>query len=172
LEPWQAEEFLAHLDRARDHIAPWVGPSFVAGDLDSARDVLQRYADAKAQDGGGIHGIWLEETLVGGVMFVSLDTARGVCELGCWLEPSAEGRGLITRAVGVLIDWAVRARGIRRLEWQTLAANEPSVRVARRLGMRRDGVMREAVPGRNGSAERADLEVWSLLADEWLGRPT
>ena len=172
LEPWQAEEFLTHLDRARDHIAPWVGPSFVAADLDSARNVLQRYADAKARDGGGIHGIWLQDTLVGGVMFVSLDTAGGVCELGCWLEPSAEGRGLITRAVGVLIDWAVRERGIRRLEWQTLAANEPSIRVARRLGMRRDGVMREAVPGRNGSTDRADLEVWSLLASEWRGRPT
>jgi ribosomal-protein-serine acetyltransferase len=170
LEPWQAEEFLAHLDRARDHIAPWVGPSFVATDLASARSVLQRYADAKASDRGGIHGIWLENELVGGVMFVSLDTASLTCELGCWLEPAAEGRGLVTRSVGVLIDWAVWERGIQRLEWQTLSTNEPSIRVARRLGMRRDGVLRKAVPGRNGSTERGDLEVWSLLASEWRER--
>ncbi|MDH6462535.1 hypothetical protein M2302_002715 [Micromonospora sp. A200] len=45
LPPWCAEEFLAHLDRAREHIAPWVGASFVATDLDSARTVLRRYAD-------------------------------------------------------------------------------------------------------------------------------
>jgi ribosomal-protein-serine acetyltransferase len=32
LEPWRAEEFLGHLDHARDHIAPWVSPAFVATD--------------------------------------------------------------------------------------------------------------------------------------------
>ena len=98
LEPWQAEEFLAHLDRAREHIVPWVSPSFVARDVGEARAVLQRYADKRAQDGGGIWGIWLDGLLVGGVMFVSFDTALGVCEAGCWLEPGAQGRGLITRA--------------------------------------------------------------------------
>ncbi|HEX6500952.1 MAG TPA: GNAT family protein [Micromonosporaceae bacterium] len=168
LEPWRAEEFLAHLDRARVHIAPWVGPGFVATDLDSARTVLRRYADAVSSGGGGIHGIWLDGTLVGGVLFVSLDSASGVCEVGCWLEPAAEGRGLVTRAIRLLIDWAVRDRGMHRVEWHTLATNERSIHVAQRLGMRRDGVMRQSVPARDGSGTRADLEVWSILAHEWL----
>jgi RimJ/RimL family protein N-acetyltransferase len=171
LEPWRAQEFLTHLDRARDHIAPWVGQSFLATDLASARAVLQRYADSQARDSGGLFGIWLDDTLVGGVMFVSLDAAAGVCEVGCWLEPGAVGRGLITRAVQRLIDWAVRVRGINRVEWQTLSGNDPSIRVAQRLGMRRDGVLREAVAPRPSSANRQDLEIWSVLAAEWLARP-
>ncbi|MBB5872735.1 RimJ/RimL family protein N-acetyltransferase [Allocatelliglobosispora scoriae] len=170
LLPWHADEFLAHLDRAREHIAPWVGQSFVAVDLESATAVLQRYADGHAKHGGGIHGIWLDGTLVGGVMVVHLDTATGICELGCWLEPAAVGRGLITKAAAKLLDWVVRERGVQRVEWQTVAGNEPSNRVAQRLGMRLDGVMRSAVPGRSGSTERKDLQIWSILADEWFAR--
>ena len=164
LSPWHAEEFLANLDRCRDHIAPWVGASFVATDAGSARKVLQAYADRWARDDGGIWGIWQRGTLVGGVLLVSLSTTRGVCEAGCWLEPGAEGQGLVTRAARVIIDWAVRERGIHRVEWITKAGNERSVAVARRLGMRRDGVLRAAAPTPDG---RADLEVWSVLAPEW-----
>jgi RimJ/RimL family protein N-acetyltransferase len=168
LESWQAEEFLAHLDRAREHILPWVSPAFVARDLAEARAVLQRYADKRAQDGGGIWGIWLDGSLVGGVMFVSFDTALGVCEAGCWLEPGAQGRGLITRAAERIIDWAVEERGIARVEWRTKSRNERSIAVAQRLGMSRDGTLRQVYP--DGGGGRIDLEIWSVLADEWRAR--
>ncbi|MFC4147410.1 GNAT family protein [Micromonospora mangrovi] len=164
LEPWRAEEFLAHLDRARAHIVPWVSPSFVATDPVSARAVLQRYADLWARDAGGIWGIWLDGTLVGGVMLVAFDAARGVCEAGCWLEPAAEGRGLVTAAVRRIVDWAIRERGIQRVEWRTNPANARSIAVARRLGMRHDGTLRALYPGPDG---RIDLAVWSVLAPEW-----
>lgn len=164
LEPWQAAEFLAHLDRAREHISPWVSPSFVAADLAEARAVLQRYADKRARDAGGIWGIWLEGTLAGGVMFVSFDAEMGVCEVGCWLEPAAEGRGLVTRAVERIVGWAVEERGIQRVEWRANAGNTPSINVAKRLGMSRDGILRQLYPREGG---RIDIEMWSVLADEW-----
>ncbi|MEU6203722.1 GNAT family protein [Micromonospora musae] len=164
LEPWRAEEFLAHLDRAREHIAPWVGPSFVATDLDSARAVLRRYADRWARDAGGIWGLWRRGTLVGGVMLVSFDVSLGVCEVGCWLEPSAQGHGLVFRAVRHVVDWAVRERGVHRVEWRTKPDNVRSIALARRLGLRHEGTLREVYPGRSG---RIDIQVWSVLADEW-----
>lgn len=167
LEPWQAEEFIAHMDRARTHIAPWVGVSFVAADLEGARTVLQRYADSRAKDAGGIWGIWLDGTLVGGVLLVTFDKGLSTCEVGCWLEPSAQGRGLITRAATVLLDWVVKERGISRVEWHTNADNARSVAVAQRLGMSLDGTLREAFPSPKG---RADLQIWSVLAREWESR--
>lgn len=165
LEPYHAEEFLAHLGRARAHIAPWVGASFVAADLDGARAVLQRYADGQAADRQRLYGIWLDGLLVGGTMFVSFDAALGGCELGCWLEPSAEGQGLITQAVRMMIDWAFVTRGLARAEWRTLPGNVRSASVARRLGMSLDGTLRQCLPGADGS--RSDLQVWSVLATEW-----
>lgn len=164
LEPWQAEEYLAHLDRGREYIGRYVALPTVCTDLPSARAFLQSYADKAAADTGRILGIWLDGTLVGGVLLRVMDTAAGTCEAGCWLEPSASGRGLVTRAVRVLIDWAVNERGLHRVEWQVSSANTASINVAKRLGMTKEGVLRESYPYRG---VRHDMEVWSVLAPEW-----
>ncbi|GII76281.1 N-acetyltransferase [Sphaerisporangium rufum] len=168
LEPWQAEEFLAHIDRARETVDPWIPWASRSTDLASARATLQRYADLAARDAGRLYGVWLAGTLVGGIMFVSFDTAAGTAELGCWLEPAGRGRGLITRAAERLIDWAVRVRGIHRITWLCRPENTASGDVARRLGMRLDGVLREEFLYQG---VRYDTQVWSLLAPEWPGRP-
>jgi len=171
LEPWQAEEFAAHMDRAREHIRPWVGPSFVTDDVDGARATLQRYAEATARDGNRIFGIWLDSlpgstgpTLVGGVMFVEFSAAAGTCEIGCWLEPAAEGRGLITAACRMLLSYAFDERGLHRAEWRCRADNVRSSAVAERLGMTLEGVLREA--WKVGDVFH-DKQVWSVLVGEW-----
>ncbi|MFI5823950.1 GNAT family N-acetyltransferase [Streptomyces rishiriensis] len=164
LEPWHAEEFLAHLERGREFINRYIPFGSKATDPAGAREVLQRYADMRAADTGSLHGLWLDGRLVGGVLFLNFDAEAGNCEVGCWLEPAGSGRGLVTRAIGVLIDFAVEQRGIQRIEWIASAGNTPSLNVARRLGMTRDGVRRQAYPYRE---VRHDLEVWSVLAQEW-----
>lgn len=164
LEPWYAEEFLAHLDRGREFINRHVPFGVNATDVDSARAVLRSYADKRAADTGSLHGLWLEGELVGGLLFRVFDAAGGNCEVGCWLEPAATGRGLVTRGMRALIDWAVDERGIHRVEWYASSANVPSVNAARRLGMSRDGVLRESYLYRG---VRQNTEVWSVLAPEW-----
>lgn len=164
LEPWRAPEFLAHMDRARATVDPWIPWATLSTDLASATATLQRYADRLATDTGRIHGIWLDGTLVGGVMFTRFDSASGVCEVGCWLERAGEGRGLVTRACRVLIDWAFAERGMSRVEWWVASGNTRSIEVARRLGMTRDGVLRRRYAYRG---VRHDSEVWSVLSGEW-----
>ncbi|MES4907884.1 MULTISPECIES: GNAT family protein [unclassified Streptomyces] len=167
LEPWNAEEYLAHINRSREYISPYVALADRATDLPSAQAFLQSYADKAAADSGRLYGIWLDGTLVGGVLFKTFDTRFGTCEVGCWLERAAVGRGLITRAIRVLIDWAVEERGIHRVEWVAAATNTASIKVAKRLGMVRDGVLRQSYPHRG---VRRDMEVWSVLAPEWRER--
>lgn len=165
LEPWQAEEFLMHIDRGREFIGQHVGLPDVVTDLASSRAYLQSYAEKAAADTGRVYGIWADDnTLVGGVLFRTMDVAHGTAEAGVWLEPSAAGKGLGTRASRVIIDWAVEQRGIHRVEWVVSAANLPSIAVARRLGMTKDGVLRESYPYRG---KRHDMEIWSVLAPEW-----
>ncbi|GAB3207665.1 GNAT family N-acetyltransferase [Marinactinospora thermotolerans] len=164
LEPWRAEEFLAHMDRGREHIGRHVGLADAVTDLESSRAFLQRYADRAAADTGRIYGIWADDRLVGGVLFRVMDAGQGTAEAGCWLEPAAVGRGLVTRAARVIIDWVIRERGFHRVEWLVSTANEPSIAVARRLGMTREGVLRQSHLHRG---ERQDIEVWSVLAPEW-----
>ncbi|MDQ8702805.1 GNAT family protein [Streptomyces sp. LHD-70] len=165
LEPWQAEEFLAHMDRGREFIGRYNELPDVVRDMESSRAYLRAYAEKTATDSGRICGIRLADgTLVGAVILRTMDVAQGVAEAGCWLEPAAAGRGLVTRAVRLLIDWAIEERGIHRVEWWVASANAPSIAVARRLGMTRDGVLRESYLYRG---ERHDMEIWSVLAPEW-----
>ena len=163
LEPWRASEFAAHLDRAREHIRPWVGPSFVSTDAAGARNTLVRYAEKAAQDGARIFGIWADGVLVGGVMFVEFNSSAGVCEIGCWSEPAGEGHGHITAAVGKLLHYAFDVRGLHRAEWRCRSDNLRSIATARRLGMTFEGELREAWLV-NGTYH--NKSIWSILAPE------
>ncbi len=164
LEPWHAEELLAHMDRGREFIGQYIKLADAVTDLASSRAFLQSYADKAAADAGRIYGIWTAGTLVGGVLFRTMDVPAGNAEAGCWLEPAAVGRGLVTRAARVIIDWAVEERGIHRVEWLLSTGNTASSAVARRLGMTKEGVLRDYNPHRG---KRYDVEVWSVLAPEW-----
>lgn len=164
LEPCHAEEFLANIERGREFVGQHIGLADRVTDLASSRAFLQSYADRAATDTGRIHGIRRDGRLLGGVLFRTMDVEQGVAEAGCWLEPAAAGKGLVTRASRVLIDWAIEERGIHRVEWRVASANEASIAVARRLGMQRDGVLRDYNLFRG---KRQDLEVWSVLAPEW-----
>jgi RimJ/RimL family protein N-acetyltransferase len=164
LTPDLADEFAAHIDRGREFIGRHVGMADAIPDADAARRVLETFAEKAAADTGRMWGIWLDGTLVGGVLFRSMDFRMETAEAGCWLEPAAVGKGLVTRAVGVIIDWAIEVRGIHRVDWWASTENTPSINVAKRLGMTREGVAREAYLHRG---ERYDMEIWSVLAPEW-----
>ncbi|MFI9049142.1 GNAT family N-acetyltransferase [Streptomyces sp. NPDC053427] len=164
LEPWRAEEFLAHMNRGREFIGQHNALPDIVTDLASSRAFLQAYAEKTAADTGRIHGIWTDGRLVGAVIFRTMNVAQGTAEAGCWLEPSAVGKGLVTRAARMIIDWAVEERGIHRVDWWVSASNAPSIAVARRLGMTRDGVLRGSHLHRG---QRHDEEIWSVLAPEW-----
>jgi len=159
-----AEDLLAHLDRGREFIGRHVGLPDGITDLASSRAFLQRYAEKAAADTGRVYGIWADGKLVGGVLFRTMDLEMGNAEAGCWLEPSAVGRGLVTRAARAIIDWAVEERGIHRVEWFVSVANHASIAVAERLGMTKEGVLRQYYPHRG---VRHDMELWSVLAPEW-----
>jgi ribosomal-protein-serine acetyltransferase len=167
LEPWRAAEFAAAVDRAREHLRPWIPFATRVVDVDTARELLQRYANKQAEDTGAMYGIWVDGVLKGGTLFRTFDATLGVCEIGVWLDPSAEGRGLIKSAVTRMIDYAVRVRGVKRVEWYCAPANERSKAAAARLGMTHEGTLRSSFVV-NGA--RLDSEVWAVLADEWLSR--
>jgi ribosomal-protein-alanine N-acetyltransferase len=61
--------------------------------------------------------------------------------VGYWLLPGARGRGLATRAVRLISNWAIHDLGITGLRLHTEPANERSQRVAERSGFRRIGLL-------------------------------
>lgn len=163
LEPWTAAEFAEHVERAREHLKPWIPFAWRVVDAESALLLLERFALLQASDEGRLYGIWLDGKLVGGTLFKTFDAKSGTCEVGVWLEPEAQGRGLITAAVRLMMDWAFDVRGMHRVEWRTDPRNERSRAAAKRLGMTREGVLRSSFVI-NGA--RQDTEVWALVRED------
>jgi ribosomal-protein-serine acetyltransferase len=95
---------------------------------------------------------------------VLIDTPASSAEVGYWLDAGFEGRGLVTRAVTVVLDHAFGPLGLHRVELQTTTDNSRSRLVAQRLGFTQDGLLREAAAFPDG---RRDVAVYGLLADEW-----
>ena len=167
LEPWHAEE-LAGMMRAHGadfyDWLPWEGFEQV----EAARGFLEGFARSRGETGRRIFGIWVDGELVGATLFPSFNARSRTAEVGVLLAGVARGRGIVTRTVAAMLDWAFAERGVHRVEWKCAPGNEPSRRMARRLGFTHEGTLREAFPVRE---ERQDLEVWALLAPEWHGLP-
>jgi len=168
LEPWHAHEVFAHIDAAREHLRPWIPTASRVVDVETAGEFLQYFADQQARDTGRLYGIWVDGRLSGGTLFKNFDTRIGIAEIGVWLAPDAEGRGLIAMAVRHMIDWAFRDRGLYRIEWRNSPDNPRSRAVAKRLGLTHEGTLRGDFMV-NGN--RQDSDVWAVLAHEWPSQP-
>jgi len=79
--------------------------------------------------------------------------------VGYWLRPEARGRGIMTRAVRLLVDHARREHGIERLRLFTHPDNLASQRVAERAGFRRVGLARHEPPFRDGTTDGVLFEL-------------
>jgi ribosomal-protein-serine acetyltransferase len=87
--------------------------------------------------------------LVGGVG-AQLNSWFGTAEVGYWIDAGHQGRGFVTRAVGVLVQHLFQDRGIARVEIRTAVGNQRSRAVAERLGFEPEGVLRSAQPALQG----------------------
>jgi RimJ/RimL family protein N-acetyltransferase len=81
-------------------------------------------------------------------------------ELGYVVSPHARGRGVATRTLALLTDWAFTELAALRIALWISAENEPSKRVATNAGYRYEGTLR-SFHFKQGM--RDDFEVWSRL---------
>ena len=122
----------------------------------------------------GTAAAWLSGTEA---RFAIVDSATGTCagslglrvsvpafriaEIGYGLRADWRGRGLTTRAVRLVSDWAFFRAGFARLELGAAADNAASRRVAERAGFRAEGIARMRLPTSSGG--RADEARYGLL---------
>ncbi|PSK56334.1 hypothetical protein B0E53_07042 [Micromonospora sp. MH33] len=101
--------------------------------------------------------------VAGGCALVYDEPATGQAMLGYSLLPEARGRGLATRAVGLVAGWAFDV-GLARLWAGTRPENVASQRVLTKTGFQREGLLRGRLPGPDGT--RADSLIFGLLSTD------
>jgi RimJ/RimL family protein N-acetyltransferase len=85
-------------------------------------------------------------------------------EIGYWAHPDARGRGLMTRAMSLVMRHLFEDVGVRRVSAGAAVDNTVSRRVIEANGLRQFGVERLGTVVRTG---RADIAWYDLLLEEW-----
>jgi RimJ/RimL family protein N-acetyltransferase len=106
-------------------------------------------------DGGG--------TFLGLALAFGIDREGRQLELGYVVAPTARGRGVATRSLELLTEWALAELDALRIELWISVSNEPSKRVAANAGYRYEGTLR-SFHFKQGI--RDDFEVWSRLPSD------
>ncbi|MFV0253412.1 MAG: GNAT family N-acetyltransferase [Beutenbergiaceae bacterium] len=125
---------------------------------DAADFVNELVPQAWAQDRGAIWAIRRDGQLAG---MIGLEPqGPGVSEIGFWAVPAHRGQGLVSRAVGLVVDHGFAA-GLQRISWRAVVGNWGSWRAVWRHGFRLEGVQRGAMVDHSQPSEP--------LRDAWIG---
>ena len=104
--------------------------------------------------------ITMDGRAVGNVGIARMEHLHGTGWVHYWLASEVRGRGLASRALATLAEWAFVSQDLFRLELGHRTNNPASCRVALRAGFAREGIERQKL--RYGN-DRFDVETHSRL---------
>lgn len=96
--------------------------------------------------------------LLGSTGLVTISPNRSQAEIGYWIAPWARRRGHAIAAARGVGRWALATLDLTRLNWRAEVGNHGSRLVAERIGVRVEGVLRQAITRPGG-----------FPADAWTG---
>ena len=164
LEHHHAEELFALIEQNHSYLRRWLPEWDVPKSLDDCKAVIKSSIERLAANGGFTLGIWWEGRLAGILGAGNVDWENRSTMLGYWLCASYQGRGLMTGACRVLLDYLFTELKLHRIEIRCATQNPKSCAVPKRLGFSKEGVLRQA---QAFDDHFLDLEVYGLLAEDW-----
>lgn len=114
-------------------------------------------------------GIWSQGELCGMIGFHEIDWHHRIVEVGYWLAEPYQGKGLVTRALQVMMLQAFKELSLNRVEVVCALNNHKSRAVAERLGFTFEGIQRE---GQILHGRAVDEAVYSFLKRDYLAQPS
>lgn len=166
VELTDAERLFAVIDANRAVILPWMRWANEVSDAGVLRGMIAGWLTQTAETGCMSLGIELDGELVGVVFHIRPDKVNHVVEVGYWLAESARGRGVATRAVKKMLDITFNELGFNRVNIRIAPQNRASLALAERLGLKSEGVCRQAW---KVGDEYWDAVEFGVLAEEWKG---
>jgi ribosomal-protein-serine acetyltransferase len=163
LEPGDGRELQALIEANRAHLAEWL--PWAAGQTRDDTERFIAWSREQLRNASGCQAAIVDRGVIVGVIGShGIDRQHSSTRLGYWLAADAQGRGTMTQAVRAMLDEALDAWGLHRVEIRATVENERSRALIARVGFTFEGVAREAF--RLGGAFRDDA-VYSMLAPDW-----
>lgn len=103
---------------------------------------------------------------VGLIGLKGIDNVNRKAEIGYWLIPDFEGKGIMSDAIRTLIKYAFEEQDLNRLVIRVAVGNDRSRHIPERLGFEEEGIERDGELLVSGFT---DIVSYGLLKKEWNG---
>lgn len=116
-----------------------------------------------------IFGIWDNEStaLIGYVHFLNIDWSIPRAEIGYFIDQNRAGQGLMTEVLARMVQYSFSQLKLNKLVLKTLQDNYASQRLARKVGFRREGDLRNEFHKASGGL--FDIMAFGLTREEYGG---
>ena len=108
-----------------------------------------------------------ESDLIGDVGLAPDAEDARLAEIGFTFDPARQGKGYASEAVAAVVDHGFTVLGLHRIRAVIDCRNAPAVRLAERIGMRREAHFVEHAWFKG---EWCDEYVYAVLGKEWITR--
>ncbi|MBJ8075282.1 GNAT family N-acetyltransferase [Bacillus cereus group sp. N12] len=143
LELKDAKELFELIYSSRNYLRewlPWVDTNQTVEDSEEyIKSTLQQYAE----NSGLRAGIYYKGNLVGEIGYYGINPLHKCASIGYWLGKEFQGKGLVTKACKVLLEYAFRELNLNRIEIRVASENYKSKAIAKRLGFTYEGCIRQ-----------------------------
>jgi RimJ/RimL family protein N-acetyltransferase len=140
-------------------------------------DAARIYIESKATEWEAGRGFWYcilsrfnpaEPKLIGQVQIKNVDWELSRAEIAYLLDQEFEGRGLMSEALGLVLEACFDSLGLNRVFLRTIVGNDRSSKLAERLGFIKEGTLREEFLTLD--KKRVDLNYFGMLSSEFNKR--
>jgi ribosomal-protein-serine acetyltransferase len=150
LRPRDAPVVFDAIVRSRRTLRPWVPFASLTRRVEDTLAFIRR---ASRRPNLRAWGVWEREApglFCGNLGLHGISPEQATASLGYWIRGEREGRGYATEAGAAVLLWAFGPLRLERMSVQAATGNAASLRVIRKLGFVREGVLRQAqrLPGR------------------------
>lgn len=160
-----AHQIYEALSRHREYFSVWL-PFAATLTLEGERQFLESVLRVPRPERNFSFVIQENRKLCGMVGFVLIDRGNRRAEIGYWLLPEYQHRGIMTAAVRALCRLAFEGLGMNRVQIRCAVGNTPSNAIPQRLEFWHEGVEREGELMASG--RYVDLNLYSMLLREWV----
>lgn len=164
LMPEHARHMFALVERSRERLRQWLPWVDAVTEQAHTLDFIKGAIKQSTDNGAFTAGLWVRGELAGVIGYHQIDWHNRSVGIGYWLGDGFEGKGYMTSACRVLVDYALLEMELQRVEIRCATTNTSSRAIPERLGFVLEGVIRQAEKLPDGYVNHA---VYGLLRSEW-----
>lgn len=159
-----AAELFALTDVNRAYLRRWLPWVDLVTSEEDSRSFLTTVTTQREEGRGPTFGVLCEGALAGVVGFLPVDRVNRIGEIGYWLAPGLQGRGIMTQCCRFAVRYGFLTLDLNRIQIAAGTENLESRAIPERLGFKFEGILRSR---ENLYGTFIDHAMYALLRNEF-----